>query len=115
MVDLKKEGLIFVSGVGKLPSKTLSGKLYNVVCVGMAFKANDGEIKYAECTLKNPVINDFVTKLLIGHNIEEDAEILLKDVKERFWGVTRKAIIAAIKDAQRTYFQNKIKTKYKKE
>jgi len=53
----------------------------------MAFKTNDGKIKYSECTLKNPVINNFITKLLIGHNIEEDTEILLKDMKECFfWG-----------------------------
>lgn len=110
MFDFKKEDLIFVSGVGKLPSNTLSGKLYNIVCLGMFVKENDGEIKYAECTLKNPVVNEFVTQLLIGHNMQEDTETLTKDVEERFWGVTRKAIIAAIKDAQRAYFQkNKIK------
>ena len=58
----------------------------------MAFKTNDGKIKYSECTLKNPVINNFITKLLIGHNIEEDTEILLKDMKECFfWGGYKKS------------------------
>jgi|LDZU01.1.fsa_nt_gi hypothetical protein len=107
MIDFKREKLIFTSGLGKLPSNTLSGKLYEVVCVGLWIDVNNGLIKYVSSTLKNQVVNDFISTLLLNHHIEEDHFYLLKDLKERYWGVTEKAVIAAVKNAQKNYLNHK--------
>jgi len=107
MINFEQENLIFTSGIGKLPSNTLSGKLYEVVCIGLWIDVNSGLIKYVSSTLKNQIVNDFIRTLLVNHHIEEEHFYLLKDLKERYWGVTEKAVVAAVKNAQKNYLTHK--------
>jgi hypothetical protein len=107
MINFEKENLIFTSGIGKLPRESLSGHLYKILSIGLWVDIESGLIKYVSSSLKNQTVNDFISTLLVNHHIEENQETLLKDIKERYWGITSKAVQAAVKNAQKNYMDHK--------
>ena len=55
------------------------------------------------CTHLSPIEESFVRNLLIGEVMDECLDRAIREVRKRYFSVTRRAMIAALEDVSRRY------------
>ena len=63
----------------------------------------NGKILDMDCNTILEVTKNFVATLLIGRSLRDDVQMLEKEIKERYFALTQKPLIACIKDAHNRY------------
>ena len=53
----------------------------------------------AECNMVVDVTSDYIASLLIGHSLYTELEIMVKELQEKYNGISLKALIVALRDA----------------
>lgn len=103
---------VYFSGSARLPNTIPSGGMYELINVGMMINSTTGEIVDVSATLLSTGAKRFLDYLIIGHNLhDEGIEVLLKEINDRYFGDSQKAIMVAIKNANEKYLkyrENKI-------
>lgn len=94
---------ILVVGQAK-PSKddaiyNLHGEFY----ISLVLDRENGTILDMDCNTILEVTKNFVASMLIGKSIRDDVTALEKEIKERYFALTQKPLIACIKDAHNRY------------
>lgn len=103
--DFGPDTVYFVS-YSKLPNDISATYLHKVVGVGFLINTKTGIIEDIMVTLISDLCKEFLSYLLIGHNIERDGiDELLNKVEKRFFGHSQKAIIVCIKGVYSRYLQ----------
>jgi len=98
-----EKGTILVVGQAK-PSKddaiyNLHGEFY----ISLVLERESGVILDMDCNTILEVTKNFVASMLIGKSIRDDVQELEKEIKERYFALTQKPLIACIKDAHNRY------------
>ncbi len=98
-----RENTILVVGQAK-PSKddaiyNLHGEFY----ISLVLDRESGEIQDMDCNTILEVTKKFVASMLIGKSIRDDVQVMEKEIKERYFALTQKPLIACIKDAHNRY------------
>jgi CheY-specific phosphatase CheX len=93
---------IFLTGYAKLPSNITASKMYEVIAVGLLIKSETGEILEAECTLSTQLANKFVSRMLVGKNINQMEEIE-NVIDISYFGSAKKAIKTAAQNCKKKY------------
>ena len=71
---------------------------------GATFPCDEnGKILDMDCNTILEVTKNFVATLLIGRSLRDDVQMLEKEIKERYFALTQKPLIACIKDAHNRY------------
>ena len=78
---------------------TLHGEFY----ISLVVEKESGKILDIECNTILAVTRNFVADLFIGKSIKTDLEELEKTIKERYFALTQKPLIACMKDAHNRY------------
>ena len=78
---------------------TLHGEFY----ISLVVEKERGKILDIECNTILAVTRNFVADLFIGKSIKTDLEELEKTIKERYFALTQKPLIACMKDAHNRY------------
>ena len=65
----------------------------------------NGKILDMDCNTILEVTKNFVATLLIGRSLRDDVQMLEKEIKERYFALTQKPLIACIKDAHNRYMR----------
>lgn len=108
--DFGEDTVYFVS-YARLPDNTSATHLHKVVGVGFLINTKTGIIEDVMVTLISDLCKDFLSYLLIGHNIDRDGvDALVEKVEKRFFGYSQKAVIVAIKGVYKRYLQWKKET-----
>ena len=94
---------ILVVGQAK-PSKedaiySLHGEFY----VSFVVERESGLILDVECNTILSVTSRFVNELLVGKSLWTDLEVMEASIRERYFALTQKPLIACIKDAHNRY------------
>ena len=97
------ENTILIVGQAK-PSKedaiySLHGEFY----VSFVVEQESGVILDVECNTILAVTSRFVTDLLVGKSLKTDLEEMETSIRERYYALTQKPLIACIKDAHNRY------------
>ena len=94
---------ILIIGQAK-PSKddaiyNLHGEFY----ISLVLDKESGKIIDMACNTVLEVTKNFVASMLIGKSLKDDVAIMEKEIKERYFALTQKPLIACLKDAHNRY------------
>ncbi len=95
--------LYFIS-YAKLPSDMPAANLHKVVGVGLIINKDTGIIEDSSCTLITDEAKSFLKQLIVNYNLHEKGiEPLIEEVKQRYHGLSQKALCVAIKGSYERY------------
>lgn len=94
---------ILIVGQAK-PSKddaiyNLHGEFY----ISLVLNRDTGKILDMDCNTILEVTKNFVASMLIGKSIKDDVTVMEREIKERYYALTQKPLIACIKDAHNRF------------
>src|SRR5699024_5936298 len=92
VIDYGKDTIYFVS-YAKLPQDISATYIHKVVGVGFLINSKTGIIEDVMITLISDLCKEFLAYLIVGHNINEGVEGIIKKIEERFFVHSQKAII----------------------
>lgn len=78
---------------------SLHGEFY----ISLVVDKESGEILDLECNTILAVTKNFVVSMLLGKSIKTDLEEMERMVRERYFALTQKPLIACLKDAHNRY------------
>jgi len=94
---------IYITGTAKISSNDPISDIFDTFFIGIILDRNDGTIIDVTCNMVRDVTSDFIKSILIGHNLIREEDQIIDEIKERFYGIAQKAVIAALKDARNRY------------
>lgn len=89
--------LCLFSGYARLPSNTTAQKIYEELVLVMVIDMDTGVVHNAECTMVTGVAKEFVNSLIIGYDMNQGIEPLVKTFEHRYQGHLKKALASSIK------------------
>ncbi|WP_281974625.1 DUF3870 domain-containing protein [Halobacillus litoralis] len=96
------EHTCYVVGESKSPGNNAITKKYESFFAGFVVDTTNHEIVDVECTAMMDITVYFVHSLFIGKKMT-DEESIEQAIRERYFGSSQKALIAAFKQAQLKY------------
>lgn len=89
--------LVLFSGYARMPSNTTAQKIYEELALVAVVDMNTGVIHNVECTMVTGLAKEFVSNLIIGYDMDQGVEGLLKTLEYKYQGHLKKALASAIK------------------
>lgn len=99
---LRPSTLIF-SGISRLPENVTAKHVFGYLSVELEVDPVDYKIVDASCTLLPSLGEKILINALVGYQIEEGIKNAIKEIENRFYSTTKRAVIAAIEDAYKKY------------
>lgn len=94
---------IYITGTAKISSNDPIADMFDTFFLGIILDRNDGKIIDVTCNMVKDVTSDFIKSMLVGYSLQEEADLIIEEVRGRFYGIAQKAVIAALKDARNRY------------
>lgn len=94
---------ILVVGQAKPSKEDAIYNLHGEFYISLVLDRENGKILDMDCNTILEVTKNFVATLLIGRSLRDDVQMLEKEIKERYFALTQKPLIACIKDAHNRY------------
>ena len=88
-----------VVGVSTPTASTPTAVQYDKLIMVLICERRGGTILDAECNMVVDVTSDYIASLLIGHSLYTELEIMVKELQEKYNGISLKALIVALRDA----------------
>lgn len=93
------EDTIICTGYSRLPDGMAAKNLYGVMGVGFEIDPDRDVIVNASCTFVTNMCSNFIQTILVGHNLNDGIEEPIHKFEKRYYGLGKKAIVSAIRDA----------------
>ena len=104
-----KDTVYFIS-YARLSNAIPAGKIMDHVGVGLVINQKSGVIEDISCTLLTEEAKLFLKDIIAGFNLhDENIEVLLKMISDRFHGMSQKSICVAVHSTYERYLQWKNK------
>ena len=101
---------VYFISYARLSSAIPAGKLMNHVGIGLVINQKTGIIEDISCTLLTEEAKFFLKDIIIDFNLhEENIEVLLKKISNRYHGMSQKSVCVAIHSTYDRYIQWKNK------
>lgn len=98
-----EENTILVVGQAKPSREDAIYNLHGEFYISLVLEKETGKILDMDCNTILDVTKNFVISMLIGKSIKDDVAALEKEIRERYFALTQKPLIACIKDAHNRY------------
>ena len=89
--------LCLFSGYARLPSNTTAQKIYEELALVMVIDMRTGVVHNAECTMVTGLAKEFVSNLIIGYDMNQGIEPLVKLLEQRYQGHLKKALVSSVR------------------
>lgn len=89
--------LVLFSGYARMPTNTTAQKIYEELALVVVIDMNTGVIHNAECTMVTGLAKEFVSKLIVGFDMNRGIEPLVERLERKYQGHLKKALVSAIK------------------
>ena len=100
-MERKLEGpSLILGGNARLPKDLTSGTVLELAMEVDLPSGNIIEVSFSPCL---PVIHEFLRPLMVGRNIHKDIDLIINTIDQRLIHRTKKAVMAAIRDAIRQF------------
>ena len=103
MRSMYEKNTILVVGQAKPSREDAIYNLHGEFYVSLVVERDSGKILDVECNTILAVTKNFVASMFIGKSIKTDTDILEKEIRERYFALTQKPLIACLKDAHNRY------------
>ena len=90
---------VFVTGTGRPTKEDAITSVYQVLSLSLIVDSKTNIIVDASCNSVMDMTSDFIRGILIGHNLITEIYDIEQEIKSRFFGLVKKALIVAVKDA----------------
>lgn len=94
---------ILVVGQAKPSREDAIYNLHGEFYISLVLDKETGKILDMDCNTILDVTKNFVISMMIGKSIKTDVAVLEKEIRERYFALTQKPLIACIKDAHNRY------------
>ena len=94
---------ILVVGQAKPSREDAIYNLHGEFYVSLVVERDTGVILDVECNTILSVTKNFVASMCIGKSLKTDLPALEREIRERYFALTQKPLIACIKDAHNRY------------
>ena len=94
---------VFVTGIAKPGKDDPVTSLYDVFFISLVINKDTDIVVNATCNTASPMTEDFIRSLVINRNILTEMELMVQEIRCRFFGLLQKALIVALKDAHNRY------------
>lgn len=94
---------VLVVGQAKPSREDAIYNLHGEFYISLVVEKDTGKIVDVECNTILSVTRNFVASMFIGKSIKTDLDVLEKEIKERYFALTQKPLIACMKDAHNRY------------
>ena len=94
---------IICTGYSRLPDGMTAKNLYGVMGVGFEVDPKTDCIVNASSTFVTNMCTDFIKSIFTGHDLKEGIEGPIEKFERRYFGLGKKAIVAAMRDAYNQY------------
>lgn len=98
-----KNTVYFIS-YAQLPENISAKKVVGTIGLGLVIDYITDEIVDTSCTLITEEARVFLNDIIVGHNLSQEIDVLLDEIKFRFNGQSQKAVCVILKDVYRKYF-----------
>ncbi len=98
------ENTLFIGGQSRLPKELSQGESLQVV---MELDQETGRVIDVSFGPTLPIIQNLLSKLIVGMSLEKDSEALFETIRTRLQHRSQKAVIAAVRDLLREYNEYK--------
>lgn len=94
---------IYIVGIAKSQQNNPITQQYGRFLLGFVVHKDTGVIETCGSTMVMQSTYDFLNGLFCGRNIDTDGEFIRREIEDRYFGASQKAIMVAFRDAQRRY------------
>ncbi|MDN5332406.1 MAG: hypothetical protein PWP45_1631 [Tepidanaerobacteraceae bacterium] len=94
---------IFIVGNSKTQQNNPITQVYGMFYLGFVVEKKTGSIVDVGASATLPITTEFIKSIFVGRNIESDADEIIRDIENRYFGSSQKAMIVAFKDALKKY------------
>ncbi len=98
-----EKNTILVVGQAKPSKEDAIYNLHGEFYISLVLERESGKILDMDCNTILEVTKNFVASMLIGKSIRDDVKAMEREIKERYFALTQKPLIACIKDAHNRY------------
>ncbi|SCM82425.1 conserved hypothetical protein [uncultured Sporomusa sp.] len=98
---------IFITGQAKPSKEDAISTVYNVFFLSFIVDTETDLIVDVTCNTVRTMTQDFIRSLLIGQNLANGIDGMVRDIQQRFFGLVQKTLIVALKDAHNRYMMVK--------
>jgi hypothetical protein len=96
-------GTILVTGVAKISKDDPIASSYEVFFVSLVVDRETGVIVDSTCNTARDMTKEFIRSLLVRGNLETGIEDIVAEVQSRFFGLVKKSLVVALKDAHNRF------------
>lgn len=94
---------ILVVGQAKPSRDDAIFNLHGEFYISIVVEKEGGRIVEMECNTILPVTSKFASSIVVGKSIKTDLAEIEKEIRERYFALTQKPLIACMKDAHNRY------------
>ena len=94
---------ILIVGQAKPSREDAIYSLHGEFYISLVVEKDSGRILDLECNTILSVTRNFVASMLIGKSLRTDLEEMERMIRERYFALTQKPLIACVKDAHNRY------------
>jgi hypothetical protein len=98
----RKDSIICV-GYSRLPEGMTAKNLYGAMGIGLELDPETHYILNTSATFVTNMCSGFLNDILVGHCLKEGIDGPIVQFEKRFYGLGKKAVISAIRDAYNQY------------
>lgn len=102
-----EKNVIYILGTAKISKSDPISAMYDIFFIGIILERDSGKIIDSTCNMVRDVTADFIRSILNGYNLRDDINLIEEEVRNRFYGIAQKAVIASVKDARNKYLMIK--------
>lgn len=106
---IEERKTLFFTGYSRFPENTSSHHVFGILSLELEVDPLTYHIVDASCTLLPSLGEKFLIDTLIGKDLNSGLSSAIEEVESRYFSSEKRAIIAAIKDAQRQFIEFKTK------
>lgn len=106
VVTRDQEDTVLFSGYAKLPVGITASEVYKIIGLIVVVDMKNGVVIDADCTLATRAAREYLTKLMIGYDLDDGTEGLQAILDKRYQSSAKKAISTAFRivyDKYRSY------------
>lgn len=101
---------VYIIGHGKTNKDNAITEMFKIFFIGFVIDTKSDEVVDLSCSATIPTTSKFIASLFLGKRFDRYYEEIEMEIKRRYFGSSKKAIIIAYKDALKKYLE--VKSKY---
>ena len=100
---MENKNTILVVGQAKPSKEDAIYNLHGEFYISLIVERDTGKILELDCNTILEVTKQFVASMFVGESLRTDVPLIEKEIRERYFALTQKPLIACMKDACNRY------------